>query len=297
MKTELIKYNLKERGRKHRGQERNFDIPRIAATINSRETQERVKNRDMLGYYGHWSRIKFGMNPQEGKIDSGQVIHVEPAIVTTHLKAFPDGTIEHQAEFLPTKSGELAAKLFAGKAGGFSSAIDTLKPEFHGFDYVLEPNYTTNRGYTFDSVCEGGLCGALTLDEVETAVYEEQMAGMMRLVNGFDEFKQFAMDAIDSLQKENKAEQEKNAFRYVKPKMIPIKKFKSEPKFTTNESHKNAILDSANRFRDDLSVDRFAAGLMVENMIKNKAPKPSQQDVFLNGLIKGFTKQWTTKVR
>jgi hypothetical protein len=65
METKIITYNLKDRGRQYRGKERNFNIRSIVSAINGPACQERVKNRDMLGYYGHWPRIKFGMNPAE----------------------------------------------------------------------------------------------------------------------------------------------------------------------------------------------------------------------------------------
>ena len=161
IKTGKITFNVTRRGRKHRGQERNFDTAAMCALVNSGEVQERVKHRDMYGYYGHWPRLKFGMNPSEGGIVDGKQIAIEPALITTHLKALPDGTIEHETEFLDNPSGKLAARLFASKTGGWSSAIDIRKVAgkdmptgFYGFDYVLEPNFTGNRGYelALDSV-------------------------------------------------------------------------------------------------------------------------------------------------
>lgn len=154
-KTDKITFNVRERGRRYRGQDRNFDTAALAALINGGEVQEKVKHRDMLGYFGHWPRVKFGMNPTEGAIVDGKQVALEPAIVTTYLHANPDGTIEHETEFLDTASGKLAERLFMSKAGGFSSAIDTRKCAdkqvpigFYGFDYVLEPNFTKNRGYS-----------------------------------------------------------------------------------------------------------------------------------------------------
>jgi hypothetical protein len=158
-RTGLIRYNLRERGRKHRGQPRNFDTARAADIINSAEVQERVRNRDMTGYYGHWPRVMFGMQPVEGGVVQGKVVSLEHALVTTTLRADKDGNIEHEAEFLDTGMGKIAERLFESKAGGFSSAIDTRKVNgvdipimFHGFDYVIEPNFTTNRGYALDGV-------------------------------------------------------------------------------------------------------------------------------------------------
>lgn len=160
-RTGVIRYNLADRGRKHRGPERYFDTAVAAKLINSPSVQEKVKHGDMLGYFGHWPRVQFGLNPAEGGIVNGKAVSIEPAIRTLSIVAMPDGWVEHEAEFLDNANGKIAARLFASKAGGFSSAIrapeiggKAIATEFHGFDYVLEPNYTTNRGYglTLDGV-------------------------------------------------------------------------------------------------------------------------------------------------
>lgn len=208
MQTEIIRYNLTDRGRTYRGKPRDFDIPRIVAAINSGPCQEKVKHRDMLGYYGHWPRVKFGMNPAEGGVVDGKAVRVEPAIVTTYLKALDDGTIEHQEEFLDNDAGKLAWNLYKSKAGGFSSAIDEYKrtgPEFYGFDYVLEPNYSTNRGYDI------ALDSALTLDAVEAIeAYQEHIGGMARLLdsvmtdrNNVDAAYRDALKALATVSAEN----------------------------------------------------------------------------------------------
>lgn len=174
MRTGIIRFNLAERGRTARGVDRNFDTATAARLINSPEVQERVKHGDMIGYFGHWPRVKFGLNAAEGGIVGGKHVSVEPALRTVFLKAYPDGTVEHEEEFLDTASGKIAARLYASKAGGFSSAIrapvvgsKAIPREFHGFDYVLEPNYSTNRGY---DVALDGVEG----DEVFDAVAEQQ---------------------------------------------------------------------------------------------------------------------------
>lgn len=176
--TQTIRYNLKDRARKHRGQQRNFNIPKMVSLINGGAVQERVRMRDMHGYLEHLPRIKFGMNPGACQIEGGKVITIEPAIVTTMLKAYDDGTIEHTAEFLDTPPGQVAARMFNSKVGGFSSAIDEGAPEFYGFDYVSEPNYALNRGYTFalDSVRQ-----TATLDDVND--YNAHVTGMLKLLD------------------------------------------------------------------------------------------------------------------
>lgn len=151
--TDSITYNVNQRGRRHIGRDRVLDCAALARMINGGAVQERVKAGDMVGYYGHWPRLKLGMIPSEGGIVDGQVVQIEPALRTIELGATPDGTITHRTEFLDTASGEIAQSLFKAGQGGFSSAIDAVprtNPQvprlFAGFDYVLEPNYNTNRG-------------------------------------------------------------------------------------------------------------------------------------------------------
>lgn len=199
METKIISYNLKDRGRRYRGKDRHFDIAAIVKAINSPACQERVRKRDMLGYYGHWPRQKFGIYPAEGGIEGGKPAVVEPALVTTLLRAYPDGTIEHKAEFLDTDSGKIASRLFMNRVGGFSSAIDAAAPAFYGFDYVLEPNYSTNRGWTLDGVN----CDGMTLDDVEAAIKGEQLRGVMELVKRYEIALDVANESIEKLTAEN----------------------------------------------------------------------------------------------
>ena len=197
----LIRYNLKERGRQYRGQERNFNIPAIVESINGPATQERVANRDMLGYFGHWPRIRFGMDPREGGIAEGKAHALEPALVTVKLKAYDDGTIEHQSEFLDTNTGALASRMYANRVGGFSSAIDGRANEIYGFDYVNEPNYSTNRGY--DLMLDSVTSGEMTFDDVLCAEHADQIDAMNRLFQMMEASMNLALDSASRFEQEN----------------------------------------------------------------------------------------------
>ena len=189
MKTGAITYSVHERGRKFRGSDRNFDTVALAAVINSPEVQERVKKRDLWGYYGHWPRKVFGMNPGEGGLVergplAGKTIPLQPALVTTMLSADRDGNITHEAEFLDNANGRLAFRAKTNRVGGFSSAIAAhdrggrdVPFGFYGFDYVSEPNFSTNRGYVLDGVEDDD--GEYLLDSV---VCESQAA--LRVLDG-----------------------------------------------------------------------------------------------------------------
>jgi hypothetical protein len=204
VETPVIRYNLKERGRKHVGQPRNFNIKAICDAINGPACQERVATRGLVGFYGHMPRIRFGMNPVEGVLDNGKYVPIEPAFVTTYLKADYDGNVEHRAEFLDTAAGRLAAKLFDSKMGGFSSAIDTNRPEFHGLDYVLEPNFIQNsyRGVVLDDAMSGNI-GELTYDDVYAAEKDEQARAMVVLLDSANAERERANEVIERLSAEN----------------------------------------------------------------------------------------------
>ena len=204
MQTPIIRYNLKDRGRSHTGQRRNFNIKAICDAINGPACPETVSARGMIGFYGHLPRVRYGMAPVEGGIEGGKYAPVEPAIVTTYLKADYDGNVEHRAEFLDTAAGRLAAKLWEEKVGGFSSAIDQARPEFFGFDYVAQPNYLNNsfRGVVLDDVSCANPHG-LTYDDIYTAEQEERTQAVIALLDSARMERDRASEAIERLSAEN----------------------------------------------------------------------------------------------
>ena len=212
--TSLITYNVRDRGRKARGQDRNFDTAALARLINGPEVQEKVRLGDMLGYFGHWPRQKLGLEPQEGGIVDGKVVSIVPALRTVELQADPDGTIRHRAEFLDTNEGQIAARLYESKAGGFSSAImpvagtnPVLPASFHGFDYVLEPNYTTNRGHraVLDGVSGSVEDRAEVMAMLDHAVGEYVLAAssLNGLFDSLYQQHQRALQVLEHLAREN----------------------------------------------------------------------------------------------
>lgn len=157
-KTKLITYNLSDRGRSEGvGTDRSdVSIKSMVDRINASDTQELVASGDMYGYYGHELRGRFGMNPPDVWVnpETGESIRLEPAIRTIKLSADNDGNVSAQHEFLDTDNGKYSERLYANNAGGFSSAVMRKMGNagkydvtgFHGYDYVRQPNYNTNRG-------------------------------------------------------------------------------------------------------------------------------------------------------
>lgn len=179
-KLPLIRFNVKERGRTFLGQNRDFDITKLCKVINGGACQEKIRTRAMLGYFGHGLRKLVGMDIPESAVISGKYTEIEPAVVTTFLKAYENGDIEHQSEFLDTESGQRAAKMFNSKVGGFSSAIKADNYEFCGFDWVSDPNYVSNRPYILDST------DGLILDDVRLEIAQENAWFFEQLANKKD---------------------------------------------------------------------------------------------------------------
>jgi hypothetical protein len=207
--TDSISYNVRDRGRKARGQDRNFDTAALARLINGAGVQEKVKHGDMLGFLGHWPRIKFGMEPAEGGIVDGKAVVLPVAIRTIELSALPDGTITHRTEFLDTEHGQAALSLYKSKVGGFSSAIDTIPNTtpaisrgFHGFDFVHEPNFSKNRGHsiTLDGVNGEDVAGLL--DAVMLMAGEGDME-MYALFDSLHGQHLTALQAMERMAREN----------------------------------------------------------------------------------------------
>jgi hypothetical protein len=192
--TDIITYNVKELGRSFSGQKRAFNIEAFTRLVNGSKAQEAVKSGDMVGYLGHDIRRNFGLRPPEVALNNGKLIPIEPAFTTCYLKAYADGTVEHQERFLDTPLGQVAQEWHTSKTGGFSSVVapDERQPtDFLGFDYVRSPNFNRNRGYVMDSSDDEW--GQLTNKQKITALQEaqlEQTAVFDAMVQSFNQLTQ-----------------------------------------------------------------------------------------------------------
>jgi hypothetical protein len=108
-----------------------------------------------------------------GKIRIGEVEKVEmpdgsmavvenvPSNVTTFFEIDKDGNVDHHQEILGTNQpGKIVSGLNQSKVGGFSWAMGgsdggqhgaTRVSSFEGFDYVMNPGFSANRGYVLES--------------------------------------------------------------------------------------------------------------------------------------------------
>ncbi|MDH1403744.1 hypothetical protein [Pseudomonas sp. GD03730] len=200
-RTEVIRYNVNERGRDFTGVDREVDIPALCLLLNGPVVQEAVRKGDIFGYMGHGFREKYGLDLPEAILDpvSGKTITLEPAVKTVMIKAYPDGTIEHQQEFLPTSAGRIAQRLYWGKQWGFSSVFfapmingKRTPKAFFGMDFVKSPNYDTNRGY--DSMLDSTSAGAL-----QGGNFAEEYSAMLDSMDSILAANEKAMDEVNGL--------------------------------------------------------------------------------------------------
>jgi hypothetical protein len=193
-RTEVIRYNVKDRGRDFTGVDRDIDIPALVLLLNGPIVQEAVRKGDIYGYMGHGFREKYGLDLPESIIDpvTRKTVTLEPAVKTVMIKAYNDGTIEHQQEFLHTSAGRIGWRLYQGKNWGFSSVFyapsingKRTPKNYFGMDFVRSPNYDTNRGYDamLDSTDAGAMQGpsfaeeySAMLDSLETVMAANEAA-------------------------------------------------------------------------------------------------------------------------
>ena len=164
------KFNLFREGRKYTGHHRNYVLESAQNVCHAPETVERIRLREAYGYFGHGRRQLAGkLNLSEVetvKLPGGQSVILEnvPSNVTSLFKVDGDGNVEHHQEILENnKPGQIVSGLNKSKIGGFSWAMGgtdggtygkTKPSAFYGFDYVLNPGFSENRGFLLEDADE-----------------------------------------------------------------------------------------------------------------------------------------------
>lgn len=180
--TVSCSFSIFDEGRKYTGNHRQYLVENARAICYSPATKEKIKLREALGYYGHGRRILSGkVSIQEIEAvtlpDGTQaVISNIPSNVTLAFDVAHDGTVTHAQEILDTEPGRIVTGLHNSKIGGFSWACNGQDPKgrgptrlsgFCGFDYVLNPNFSANRGYILESAS-----GSDSADSTKQAILE-----------------------------------------------------------------------------------------------------------------------------
>jgi hypothetical protein len=267
----LIRFNAKQRMRTYRGQERTFNISRLMDAVNSSAVQERVRKGDMQGYYGHWPRRVFGMEPEEGGIVDGKVVTLEPSHRIIYLRGYDNGDIEHEVEFLDNETGRTAYQNhMVNKVGGFSTVIsgrgDTYS--FHGMDFVMEPNFSGNRAFaTLDSVNNASVYDVVWLDGVNEAddLSESQVIRTLKTAvlqlkeqnNSLTQALNLSSETLDSVitERDTQKNTEPSPLQHINAQAISqeVKGFLSLTLDAVVDSDQQHAITRQNRAQDDLA--------------------------------------------
>lgn len=157
LRTVTDSYSLIDKVRRFTPQnDRNYILRSIRETFASPENVERMKLGEMFGYYGHGRRAAY--YAKTGKLNlpefavvmvDGKPVQLEnvPSNRTLEVSVDDNGIVTHTQEILDTDPGNIVDGMERSKAGGWSwatggadSSVSTVT-SFHGYDYVVNPNY------------------------------------------------------------------------------------------------------------------------------------------------------------
>lgn len=161
-------FSLLDTERKYTGTHRKYVISNARDICYAPKTREMIEKREALGFYGHMGRVLCGRpSLQVQELDvitlpngTQAMVSQIPSNVTIAFDVDADGTVKHKQEILDTETGKIVAGLHASRVGGFSWACPgtdggknklTTLTGFAGFDYVLTPGFSANRGYVLES--------------------------------------------------------------------------------------------------------------------------------------------------
>ena len=173
-------FSLLDEGRQYTGNHRKYIIENAREICNSPATKEKIRLREALGFYGHGRRILAGkMNIGEVEAvtlpDGGKAIVSNiPSNVTVAFDVSPEGVVSHSQEVLDTETGKIVSTLHASRVGGFSSA--TRLSGFSGFDYVLNPGFSSNRGYILEGAADTAGQEQMILECLAATVKDDRKA-------------------------------------------------------------------------------------------------------------------------
>lgn len=158
-------FSLFDEGRKYTGHHRKYILENAKQICYSPATREKIALNEALGYFGHGRREiagKVRISEVEKIMENGKALIVEnvPSNVTVAFDVLDDGTVKHKQRILESAPGQIVAGLNKSKVGGFSWACAgsdggrkgaTVLTSFEGFDYVMNPGFSSNRGYVLES--------------------------------------------------------------------------------------------------------------------------------------------------
>ncbi len=179
-------FSIFDTGRRYTGKQRGYLLDNVSKVINSAAVRERLRLRQLQGYFGHTMRELAGKLSLTSKnvltLPNGQQIVADavPGCVTTDLQIDSKGNVTHVQEVLDNDEGNKIWGLHKNRVGGFSWAAsggasggNTVLSDLFGFDYVPDPLNANNRGWVMDSndeaPCREDLLKGLKTEGVDKA--------------------------------------------------------------------------------------------------------------------------------
>lgn len=152
------------------GAKRNYNPEKYRNMVENESTQTRIANGYAIGFYGHDNRTSKRNHLASERDGKENVIF--PCCKTLSMQwehtGNNKGIVKHTQRILNNTIGKEIQQLIKSGVGGFSSVHDLTNGNFLGFDYVLSPNFTTNR-VMVDNLCKNGMCG-ISKDSIETRI-------------------------------------------------------------------------------------------------------------------------------
>jgi hypothetical protein len=157
LKTVTDRFSLVEKIRRYTPQNnRNYVFDSVRRTLNSPATKERIALGEMYGYFGHGRRAMHYEKTNSLNLPEISVVMVDgkpvvlenvPSNRTIEVSIDDNGIVSHTQEILDTEPGRIVQGMEQSGAGGWSWATNgaddkvSVVRSFHGFDYVLTPNF------------------------------------------------------------------------------------------------------------------------------------------------------------
>ncbi|HDS1207812.1 MULTISPECIES: hypothetical protein [Shewanella] len=154
--TVTKEFDLRNHGRSD-GNGRGYLINAVRSIIGNKHFQERLKLRELYGYFGHVRRQvadKMELAEVEIVYIDGKPVVIEnvPSNVLVDISVSDEGIVTHTEDFLNTPGGIAAKAMDDAGVGGFSWAVDgyrtpsgAVATALWGFDYVKHPSYIDKR--------------------------------------------------------------------------------------------------------------------------------------------------------
>jgi hypothetical protein len=180
------------------GKPRNYNMQKYQAMIDSDKTKKHIKNGYCLIFYSHEARTpsKNYLAFERDKDGNYQL----PVGRVLEVSFSHPSTVKFKALILNNAMGKEVQKLIESGVGGFSLVNDLKNKILLGIDFVLSPNFSSNRVIT-DETCKNGMCN-ISLDTVQQKIEDELEKSVSAYLDGIGVDDKDVFNAIVTLERQ-----------------------------------------------------------------------------------------------